>query len=486
MDVTAQLARRQALIKNALLALLIIVAIAAIGVSWWAFNSVGTASSTGLSEGQHSSSNPATADEALTVSLNAQLDVAARRSLQQRLTEFQQALDNISITPGMAQYAVEQQRDMQTQLTQAYSLYTQTQYPAATQILDTLSQDLANYRLGYDSALSQQLSAAQTAYQQRDQAQAQLAINQALRLAPENSDVLSLRDKIQALPDIVQAERAIGVARAENQPSKEIRALQQYVAIEPDDTEALTRLYELQQQVRKARIAQLVSDAENAMVNQAFAQAQLFLTQLQQLDPAHPSLPLLKDNIARREAQQGLSVLQQQLKRMAELNDWRGIGFVTQRAITTFPTDPTLQQYQQTALQLQRWQNQLQPYLNAPQRLSDANIQTQAVRLLNTIKNGVGELGVDYQPLEQSLQQLTQYLTEASSLIMLTLYSDGESDVSIRGRGQLGQFRERNVALPQGTHTFEVNRSGYRTKLITVDVSTDTPALTLLSDEPVI
>jgi hypothetical protein len=101
---------------------------------------------------------------------------------------------------------------------------------------------------------------------------------------------------------------------------------------------------------------------------------------------------------------------------------------------------------------------QVDRYIDAPERLASAAPLANAERLLEALK-GLSDPGPE---LTRKLVSLERLIAQASTPVAVVLRSDNQTDVTLYKVGRLGRFSQRQLQLRPGKYTAVGARAGYR------------------------
>jgi len=102
--------------------------------------------------------------------------------------------------------------------------------------------------------------------------------------------------------------------------------------------------------------------------------------------------------------------------------------------------------------------NQLDNYIDAPERLSNKNVYQQALLTKQDAMNIQHPGG----KLLQQIKSINQLMVKAKIPLLVTIQSDNHTMVTLYRNGQLGKFLAKELTLTPGEYTLVGSRDGYR------------------------
>ncbi|GBL03610.1 lipopolysaccharide assembly protein LapB [Glaciecola sp. KUL10] len=309
---------------------------------------------------------------------------------------------------------------------------------------------------------------------------ARLSLNQALTLDPINQDALSLQTRIEAFLPVQDAIRAFNIAKTENNLSKQISALQQIVALDPNRSEYQAELNNLQEKQKDKQVATLVSRAYSSLESRDFVAANTHLSDLKRIEPSHSSIKEITSQLRAFNAQQEQTRVVNTVKNLFAEQQFSDVLTQGQIALATFPSNIELQRLVKQARDIQQVENALDGYIANPIRLQDTNIRVSAKE---TLKKAVSVI-TKSNDVAAKAKTLSDLLTQASALITVTVLSDNQTDIRVLGVGNVGKTVSKQIELSPGDYVFEGRREGFKSKQVKLNISTkQATSITVVCDE---
>ena len=342
--------------------------------------------------------------------------------------------------------------------------------------IETVKQVEANWL----DAINTQLLDANRYFNEDKIDRATLSLNQALTLDPINQDALSLQTRIEAFLPVQDAIRAFNIAKTENNLSKQISALQQIVALDPNRSEYQTELNNLLKKQKDSKVATLVSRAYSSLESRDYAAANTYLSDLKRIEPSHSSIKDITSQLRAYNAQQEQTRVVDTVKKLFAEQHFSDVLTQGQTALATFPSSIELQRLVKQARDIQQVENALDAYIANPTRLQDTNIRVSAKE---TLKKAVSVI-TKSNDVAAKAKTLSHLLTQASALITVTVLSDNQTDIRVLGVGNVGKTVSKQIELSPGDYVFEGRREGFKSKQVKLSISTNqATSITVVCDE---
>ncbi|MCP4009414.1 MAG: hypothetical protein GY726_07860, partial [Proteobacteria bacterium] len=190
------------------------------------------------------------------------------------------------------------------------------------------------------------------------------------------------------------------------------------------------------------------------------------------IKPGTPELQDAKRRLQSLRQQSALNNLRRQARAQAELENWAGAAGLYEKALgidaqATFASSGL--QHAKTRLKLH---NQLDHYLEAPERLSS----DEPLKNANTLLQANPGKAADEPMLTAKLAALTEALRLATIPITLLIESDNQTEVAIYHVGRLGAFEQKQISLRPGRYTVTGTRVGFRDVRKVISLGPASPA----------
>lgn len=336
---------------------------------------------------------------------------------------------------------------------------------------------IENSRQAFTEAMQQ----AQQAYDALDYNRARLEIDRALILRAGDEAVQQLSEKIELIPQLASLEKAIAVARAENNPSEELRLINKLLQIDSEREAMQQRAASLQSQLAANRYDQQIARGYDAIDSQDLSTAKAQLKQARQLNPDRTENQQLAAAIAELESRLVYASSVAAAQEAQQADNWQTAVTEWKQALQQRPADKAISDNLARAERIVSLQQQMQALLANPYRLSNDLVKSKAdIALIqaDSVREASPSLNAIAKKLRDSINAVNKAVT-------VEVISDGETDISVRGVGVVGTTRSKKIELKPGTYQFEGKRQGYKSKIIEVNIPLDSASyqVSIIADE---
>ncbi|HIM38450.1 MAG TPA: hypothetical protein EYM37_00770 [Methylophaga aminisulfidivorans] len=355
------------------------------------------------------------------------------------------------------------------------------QYAKAKQAIDTLTQTAEKTLADSEAAFEKAMQEAQKAYDNYDYQRARLEIDNALIHKADSADAQTLAQKIENIPQIVELNEAIRVAKNENNPNKELSLIEELLKIEPDREEMKQRAQVLRTQLAESRFNQAISQAYQAIKQQQVEKARQALSQAEKIYPSRPENKEVKAALAQLESQLRFNQHIVAAEKAQQADNWETAKQELSAALKERPANKDLIDRLNQAKRIVEIDQNIQGLLQNPYRLSNPAVKATAD--INVIQ--AESFGAQSPSLAKAAQQLKSTINAVNTPVNVNVISDGKTFVSVRGVGKVGETTGKTIQLKPGTYSFEGKREGYRSKLIEVQIPLNRSdyQVTVIADE---
>lgn len=352
-------------------------------------------------------------------------------------------------------------------------------YSSITQLVTLAEETIANSQ----SQFAEAMQTAQSAFEDNDYLNAKQAIDKALILDTSAEAAKKLAERVAQLPEITDLLAQIITANAENNRQRERDLINQLLKLVPEREALKQRAQQLTTAINNDSFQQQIQQAYHALDNANLAAAKSALEKARQLYSDRPEVRELNQAIEQAALNLQLRQLQTAATNAESTDDWVAVQKHRQQIESLQPADKTNTEQLAVASKIVSLQQQIDAALASPYRLSNQSVAQDAQALLAEARN--------YQNKSASLaakrQQLAGILTAANEPVAVKINSDNQTFISVRGVGNVGVTDTKTIQLKPGNYTFEGKRTGYKSKLIEVEVPLDQPfvSVTLICDEAI-
>ena len=333
------------------------------------------------------------------------------------------------------------------------------------------------------SALTAFKRAAVEAFENDRAPEAERALQQALRLSPTDAEMLALQKRVAMLAQVLDGLREAEVARTENRPAKEAAALQKVVAADPSRQSAKSRLQAVQAQLKQQRFTAAVEAARDALAAGDLPDAEKQIARAKAVFPAHEALEPLQNQLKQARTEREFAK-QMSLGEQAEArDDWAAAVAHFARAQRLKPNDESAVARHNAARRVVGATKEISQMLAREHRLGDANILASATAYLRETEPVTAHSPRLRELHRELAHKVDLYATEVEVVVV----SDNATYIIVRGEGRVGKTARRTIRLRPGKRVFEGSRSGYKSKLVTLDIAPGASSVevTVICDEKI-
>ncbi len=356
-------------------------------------------------------------------------------------------------------------------------------YGDALQTLARATDQAATEITARDTAFDAALNDAQQFAAADNVDQARVAIAEALRLKPDHAAAMTLNDKIERLPDVLDLIGRTAVARAENDFAGEAALLRQTLEIDPTRPGIVARLKTVQAAIREAHFNDSIAAGLQYVAARDLSGARQSLAAAEAIFHGRDELSILQSKVDALAHTLKLEKLLRDATAAAIADDWPRAGRYYAEVIAIQPDSGAAQKGQARANTINDIHAALRSHLNAPQRLGAANISAAAKATIDRAQMYFS----DSPSLAADSVKLADALDAYATPVPVIVLSDGATNISVRGVGQVGVVERKVISLTPGRFTFEGTRNGYRSKLVNLDIAPGDVNVTIMiaCDEPI-
>lgn len=337
--------------------------------------------------------------------------------------------------------------------------------------------------LEFERTFQSQLSAAKRAYDADQYAQANLAISKALSFKPKDQAALSLRQKIFALPVLLDLIDQAKVAGLENNLAKELDLSRRILDLDPTRERYRTRsiaieklLTEIGFEAAVARGLQAFSDDNVEALKIAYSEAKGIFPARAETKTLETKLRALKKRIA-------LNQFKENARSAIKADRWQDARDAFENAAALDPLDNEVAGGLDLSAKILKSQSAVRTFLNQPERLSTNAVAKKAKK---SIESADAYSAVS-PSLKEASEELQHQITAQNRLIEVVVLSDNLTLVSVKGVGKVGKTLNYRIKLKPGSYSFEGRRKGFKAKIVTIRIKPEdqTVQVRIVSDEPI-
>lgn len=335
-----------------------------------------------------------------------------------------------------------------------------------------------------DAVLDEALAQGDQALAQNQGEVAKRHFELARAIDADNLRALEGLGRAQTLGELFALLRTGCQFEAANRLQAAEQAYRQAVALDPRSGEAALALQRITDRLTEAEFSRQISRAYALLQSRQFEDARAAFHRAQELAPAsgRPAQGLRRvDEVVREEK---IAALEVEASHFEKQEDWALAAQSWQQLLALAPNTP---QAREGAARTQRRAalfSKLDHHVQHPERLYSVDVSAEAQALLDELSTLGHSPGAR---LLQKAEALQAALVRARQPVMIALYSDNQTEVTIFRVGKLGRFEHQDIRLRPGQYTIIGSRPGYRDVRKTLYVTPDmkTGRLSILCEETI-
>jgi len=393
-------------------------------------------------------------------------DSKLREQFKQQLRAYETDIAPALAEANLKAWNANSEQEINTLQDNATAAFATGDYMAALQSLARLGSLAKQVLVQRDDIFSSQFTLAEQALAADKTSEAKLHIGKALQVKSDNPEALKLAQRIDALPKILALLKKASIAHTENNPEKEYAAVVEVFKLAPDRPGLTQRKQALAEQIRENQFAPLIDHGLEQVKKRQLRAARASFDAAKRLYPGRSELHVLQEAIGKLAVSLDLGAAIRRGKAAIAQDDWLKARSVYAAAIKRHPDNKTIQDGLQLSNKLVSLHGSISNYLNRPERLSALNVAAAAQQVLDQARFFVR----NSQSLAKKAAALRAMLANANVKIPVTVTSDHQTYILVRGVGKVGLTEERIIQLKPGIYTFEGVRKGYKSKLVEVRI----------------
>jgi tetratricopeptide (TPR) repeat protein len=404
-----------------------------------------------------------------------------REAFKEALLEFENSIEPLVSSKGFSNWNIEEQQKILTQKAESITAFSLGDYEQALVRLKKASENSRTLITKLDTSFEEALSKARTLYGADDYDASFLSISDALQLKPQSHIAQDLKKKISRLPKVLENIQKAAVARTENNLDIELKYLREAIDSDPSRLGLINRLGVVKKDIIELKFANFIKKGL-ANVDQKNAEAsKSYLRKARSIFNESSEVELLAKKVKRLVLDLEVERLVKEAKVESEADNWPKAELLYLKARKIQPNRKNLEDGYALAEKINILSGKLAYHLQAPHRLSSPNV-AEIARILAVEAMTVSSKS--YLIADQTTK-LLEFLKAYSTKVQVKVISNGVTNISVRGVGKVGLTNEKTIDLKPGKYTFEGKRTGYRSKLIQVEVPLNAGSIIveIVSDE---
>ncbi len=335
-----------------------------------------------------------------------------------------------------------------------------------------------------DAVLDEALAQGEQALAQNQGEVAKRHFELARAIDSDNRRALEGLGRAKTLGELFALLKTGGQFEAASRLQAAEQAYRQAVALDPLSGEAAQALQRITDRLTEVEFSRQMSQAYALLQSRQFEDARAAFRKAQELVPGsrRPAQGLHRvDEVVREEK---IAALEVEATHFEKQEDWSLAVQSWQQLLALAPNAPHAREGAARTQHRAALLSKLDHYVQHPERLYSADVSAEAQALLDELS------ALDHSPGPRILQQaeaLQAVLVQARQPVMVALYSDNQTEVTIFRVGKLGRFEHQDIRLRPGQYTIIGSRPGYRDVRKTLYVTPDmkTGRLSILCEETI-
>ncbi len=333
-------------------------------------------------------------------------------------------------------------------------------YQQALTELETLSDSASGVR-------SEHLELARQAIEDGEQDAAFAALDIAAAIDPAGEALARLTHRAETLEQLLPLlSDAHGREEADDLEAAEA-LLQQATTLDPAHQRASAELARVNAAHTLQQFNRRMSEGYGALDLGRFAEAKKAFREAAKLSPGSAEARSALRDVDSAETAWRLAKLQSRGQQHEAQEQWQQAVEAFEKALQIDSNLLFAQEGLSRSRGRARLDMQFRTAIDSPDRLSDKAVADAIARVLVQ----AAAISPRGPVLAAQITQLETLLELANSEILLTLRSDGQTEVTLRKVARLGQFQQRVLPIRPGTYTAVGSRNGYRDVRLTFTIS---------------
>jgi hypothetical protein len=393
-----------------------------------------------------------------------------RQAFIRQLDAFNQNQQPWLDNPHLQAWASYEADSIESMKEQALVLFAKSSFRAASDSIEKAKIQTQALVSEWDQAYEKAIDEADSFLSAQKINQARLAFARASQINPEKHLVspkaLALKNSIDNFEKLAELLDELSIAEIENNTDKQIVLLTQLVNIDPSQTQKQARLAQLTKQKAEQQLAGLVAQAHKAVDDQNYSRASELVKQAKRLNANAVSIKTVVDRLNVTRSERQLDTRKNEIKQLISAERWQDVLLKSQEYQQLHTNIEVFSDAYNKANIILRQQRLLAPFLEKPDRLSDAGVRETAISRLQQAMPYMSES----KKLTEDIVQLGQFIDAASEPISVEITSDGDSYIVVIGVGHVGAVKQKNIQLTPGSYTLEARKNGFKTVRQTIEV----------------
>lgn len=408
---------------------------------------------------------------------------ADREAFKSALSAFDQDIRPAIETDGFTAWDNAASIEILAKRDEAMSAFSVGEYASALIKVGAAADQSKKKITAFEDAYNKAFQDADIAYQAEDVALAELNITEALRLKPDATAATELKTQIDRLPKVLSLIKESVTARIENDLQREAILLREIIDLDLTREEQKARLATVNATISESRFSSYISRGMAGVEQRDLKTAETNHRKAESLYKSRDAVKLLSSQVASLKLELGAEELVKKGIAASTSDDWEKAATYFIGARKVLPDNKEALDGHMLASKIINLQKLTAKHLANPERLSNESVVASVEVMLEEAK-----VFSDFSTsLKVRSQELAAFVIVYSTPVPVQVVSDGVTQVSVRGVGQVGQTTGRTINLKPGTYSFEGKRPGYISTLIKVEIAPGAAGITVevICDEPI-
>ena len=338
-------------------------------------------------------------------------------------------------------------------------------YEQVIRLIESASISVGDFELAFGTAMTE----AAASYDSDDAQGARAHIDYALSLNNRSQEALNLKDRIEALPEVLELIRQASVARTENNLEAEKRFSEQIIALDPDRSFYRERIAEIEALLNERRFEDSVVRGLDANRGNNLSALQAAYSEAKAIFPNREETKNLAGMVVALKQKIAFDNFMQKGGNAMEADDWQAALREYENASAIYPNSKDARDGLDISRSILAKKQQIAALMIRPERLSNDAVKTDA---LDALENSA-VLGALSGSLKQEAESLAKEIERWNRQIDILIISDEITSVSVKGVGRVGQVSSYKIRLKPGSYILEGKREGFKTKLVPITIDPD-------------
>ena len=250
-------------------------------------------------------------------------------------------------------------------------------------------------------------------------------------------------------------------ARNENNIQAELQALRNASVSLPPNISHTNRIIDLERLIQAAELNLLIKTASENISMELFNEALVLIKEVLSIDPSNQSAKELLLIAQENKALKDLRLIISDAETAVTADNWPSARLLFEQAIEISPNNTVAIEGLELSLQVINFIDGIINLTANPIRLTDSNIREYALNLIDDIEG----LSITSEILDEQVESLRIVLNTDLNPRSVTIISDGEARIEVRGVGYIEPTRERNIELRPGEYELNAACDGHINKI---------------------